>query len=357
MSLTSQYSDFQSTNDSGFKNNNPESRGFSNKITYLNTNIPLFKPEKDVKQRVRFFPQPKEGYFAKHVLIHFGLNAEGNSLICPTTVGRNDCPLCAKNKLLYNEAKQLELAGNKLAAETKMKEAKGLRAKKYNITYMIDRNAEEIGPQVWSIPDTTVTGIRNLMTDPETNALLSIDDLFAGRDVFFVKGKLEPTSMFETINKIQLGTKDIPLSEGDKSFEQLSARTKGWLDFIKANSIASILNVVSAPEMERIAFGLTSLNEESVSSESTPSILERDIEVVKDVEPDPEQDLPLVKLAAPEPTKTIEPAVEEHETPEPPESPEPVAAASAPIASVPATNGQDAMAALRARLDAAKGKK
>ena len=136
---------------------------------------------------------------------------------------------------------------------------KQFSAKLYNLTLVIDRLHPEKGVQVWPISGTkTLEGIHVLMTDPE-GGIIEIDDLDAGRDLFFNKGKVGG-SEFSTINELNIARKESPLSTD-------VAQATTWLQFILDNPMEELLQCMSTEELIMLSFGVKTETEEDDEDE------------------------------------------------------------------------------------------
>lgn len=230
MSFASEFSDFQSTSKENYEKNVPENREYSDRINYIRSDVKQLKPTADVKSKIRLLPIPGLGYFAKQVRVHFQLGPEKNSVGCPVMKGE-ECPVCKQSRLYYN-------ASNKDMG-------KQLSAKTYHLCWVIDRHAMDKGPQLWAIPDTTISQIRNLMAHPETGEIRPLDGLDVGYDIYFTKRKKTASAEYLTIEDIQINpdpsplTADIPLG-------------RQWLTYVRNHPIESLINYVSKEELEKM---------------------------------------------------------------------------------------------------------
>lgn len=71
----------------------------------------------------------------------------------------------------------------------KKKQIMDLRAKKRYLVWLIDRNEDDAGPQLYAMPYTLDVDICARARDPRTREVLNVDDPYNGYDVFFSREK------------------------------------------------------------------------------------------------------------------------------------------------------------------------
>lgn len=232
MTNESLFAKFGATSSETYKENKPEDRAYTDRYNYLTQNVRLAKPPENVMSRYRLIPWPEKGYFAEQARLHFQLGLEKHATACYAMLGQ-PCPACQQNRALLT-------AGHKEAAALYM-------PKTYHLCWVIDRAQPELDPQIWAIPDTTIQTIRGAMKDMETNAIRSIDSIFDGHDIMFVKRKKTPTDRFQTINDIQLSHNPSPLGT--------EAQMIHWLQYVQDRPFKEIMSYMPLDKLKAIIEG------------------------------------------------------------------------------------------------------
>lgn len=326
-----------------FKAKDPSIRAYSDRISYLRNDVPLYKPTNDQKSHVRLIPMPDgSGYFSYPVLIHFGLGAEGNSVCCPV-MKKEKCPLCVHSKQLYSEGAK--------------EQAKQFRAATYNLCWIIDRADQTKGPQMWPIANATITTIRNLMTNPRTGAIQSLCDIYRGFDLFFVKRKDSATAMFFTINDLMRDTDPTPLSIAvdDASFAK-DKQLQEWLQFVDDHQVNDIVNYIPQEQMETLAFGPPITSDDETPADEETTVTETNVAESESTTDEPEVAEESAEENAEEPQAEPEPEPVKAAAPSKPVAKPPVAAKQTAAVgkpatgTVPATGTSPSMLDIKARL-------
>lgn len=185
--------------------------------------IKIFKP-KEGKNTVRILPPTWDApdHFGYEVFINYGIGASNQKYFSLSKMKGEKDPL-------EEARKQAERSGNKKLADA-------LKPTKRLIYWLIDRNAEEEGPQLWFAPYTFDKKLANHCVDEDTGSVIDppIDDEEGGCDVRFYyekSGKQFPDYPAEKI-KIQ---KPSPLHEDEEKMDE-------WLEYVEEHNIPSVLN-------------------------------------------------------------------------------------------------------------------
>lgn len=117
-------------------------------------------------------------HFGFEVWVHWGAGPDGSNYICPQHTPDEDgetseCPIC-------KEADEARADGDKDYADA-------LKAKKRVLYWIIDRDEEREGPQVWGCPWTVDRDLSALAVDERTREVIPLDDPEEGYDVTFKK--------------------------------------------------------------------------------------------------------------------------------------------------------------------------
>ena len=105
---------------------------------------------------------------------HFSIGPEHSAFICPFKFKRAPCPICEKRDTL-------ERMGMK-------EEAKAFRFTMRTLVWLIDRNEETKGPQLWGMPLSKVDSkILETSKNKRTGEIYPVDDPEEGYDIFLTK--------------------------------------------------------------------------------------------------------------------------------------------------------------------------
>jgi hypothetical protein len=244
----SNYDEYEVSNESFAQNDPTSKRGGGTSYMTFPEDVPVYKPVEGKKQHIRIITQPGLGSFSRLVLAHFDVGGF-NSVTCPRTFGEAECPVCEKRNELYNVNKEA---------------AKKFKTTKYNAIYVIDRNNEALGPQLWMVSGVeTMKTILNLIRHPETDAIhIQIGHPTKGRDLFFKKYKVGD-SIYATINEIKLDLESTPLADDTKQIDE-------WLEFIKDHPVDSMINQFTYDEIKEL------MNKKPVETKATEAEAEED---------------------------------------------------------------------------------
>lgn len=141
---------------------------------FIKEELKLFSPKKGANA-VRFLPPTFEdaSHYAIDIYVHYGVGPNNASVLCLQQMKGERCPLCEAR------SKALKVGDEEAARE--------LRAAKRALCWMIDRNDEDRGPQLWAAPYTLDRAVSGLAKDRRTGKIYALDDPQGGYDVFFDK--------------------------------------------------------------------------------------------------------------------------------------------------------------------------
>jgi hypothetical protein len=129
------------------------------------------------EHRVRILPPTWEGaqHFGIDVFAHYNIGMENSVFLCvqnsPDVCDKEDCALCdARAKAGENRDEVL---------------ADALKPRKRVLVWIIDRNNQSDGPQIWPMPYTIDRDLAGLVVDDEGKGVLTIDHPDDGIDVLF----------------------------------------------------------------------------------------------------------------------------------------------------------------------------
>ncbi len=156
-------------------------QGGSDFDKYLDDSIKMFKPA-DGDNCVRILPPTwkEANHYGLDIYLHYEVGPDKQTYLCLHKMKGEDCPICEER--------------DKATKEGDSEYADSLKPNKRVLVYMLDRNDEKEGLQVWSMPWTVDRDLCKLMVDKKTGELLPIDHPEEGYDVEFErKGKAQRT--------------------------------------------------------------------------------------------------------------------------------------------------------------------
>jgi len=201
--------------------------------SYLLPDIPFFKP-KEGENAVRIMPptwedQEKWGdNWEIQVHLHRNVGPDDATYLCLDKMLGKPCPPCEARRHAADED-----------------EADALRIQWRALCWVIDRNDEKAGPQVWGLPVTLFREINLRSIDRKTNQLVLIDHPEEGYDLLFSK---EGTGKKTKYTSIEIDRDPTPLHDNEK-------RQDTWLDYIQDNPLPNVLNFYDAEHIEKVLFG------------------------------------------------------------------------------------------------------
>ena len=194
--------------------------------SYIRDDITVYKV-KEGTNILRILPPPSRDYehFAIDVFTHFGVGVEKNTYLCLNKMLDKDCPVCEEH------SRVLQSFGGRQMSDADKEELRKYNAGKRSMMYVIDRNEEDKGPQVWPAPWTVDRDIGHHMQDRTTGEILWIDDPESGYDVDFSR---QGTGLTTKYVGLQIARRATPLHRDESKVAQ-------WLKFIVDNPLRDIL--------------------------------------------------------------------------------------------------------------------
>lgn len=150
-----------------------EQSGYSRRSMFKE-GVTIFRP-KDGDNLIRIFPPTFEDaeHYGLEIFVHYGIGPDRDSFLCPNKMLNQPCPVCEERSRAMNDDDK--------------EYADKLNPKKRVLTYVLDRDEEEKGNQLWSMPWTLDADITTLAVDKRTGEVLDVDDPEDGYDVEFMK--------------------------------------------------------------------------------------------------------------------------------------------------------------------------
>jgi hypothetical protein len=180
----------------------------------------LWKP-RDGKNIIRILPPTWDdaNHYGYEIWCNYGVGVDEQSYLSLHKMKGIKDPLAEARK-------QADRNGDKKLSEQ-------LTPRKRILMYVIDRNAEDEGPQLWSAPWTIDKDLCNLSFDEDTRDVIMIDDPEEGSDFAFHK---EGTGLTTKYPAAQMRIKKPSrLHEDDRIYDE-------WLEFVHNHPIPDCLN-------------------------------------------------------------------------------------------------------------------
>lgn len=175
---------------------------------------------KDGKNRIRIMPPTweKPDHYGYDVWVNYDIGVDNQSYLSLSKMKKERDPLDEARRSAQHEGDD-ELA-------------KKLSPRQRIVMWIIDRAAEDEGPQIFDAPFTLDKSFANLSIDPDTSEVVYIDDPKDGCDITFYK---EGTGMLTKYDasKMRLGKTSFLNEDEDKENE--------WLAFIQENPVPECL--------------------------------------------------------------------------------------------------------------------
>lgn len=224
-----------------------------------------FVPSEPKDYLIRVLPPTWEQahHFGYDVYIHYQVGPDNGQYICPQSMNEGPCPICEER--------------SKADREGETDYASELRPTKRVAAYIIDREDEESGPQVFLMPSTVDSGITKQMKDKFSGEVLLIDHPDEGYDVSFTR---EGQGINTKYTGFQVARKATPISKDDEKYD-------AWLDHITENPIPDQLNIYDYEHIARVFGGSESTGSDAPSK---PSRSEDDDDDEPPFEPDDKED-------------------------------------------------------------------
>lgn len=189
--------------------------------------VKIFKP-REGRNTIRILPPTWEGadHYAFDAYINYGIGIDDQAYLSLSGMRNERDPLAEARK-------QAERQGNKELADS-------LRPTRRALMYVVDRNAEEEGVQLWSCPFSVDKAFCNLAIDEDSGAAIQVDvplqsDEFPddGCDIRFHKEGTGKTTKYPA-DKMRI-LKPSPLHEDPEKMAE-------WIDFAETHQIPNMLN-------------------------------------------------------------------------------------------------------------------
>lgn len=209
--------------------------------SYTDTKVPRFKVQ-DGDNNIRILPPPPDidqerwgQNWGIELWLHGGVGSDKSSYLCVDKMKGKPCALCERLRDLDDE----DLIDK-------------LKAKKRILCFVIDRDDEGVGPQLFSMAWTLEKEISGRCIDKKTGEILYIDDPDEGYDVSFTReGKGKKTKY----GGEEIARESSPLCDNQKTQDK-------WLQFISDNPLPELLKYYDEDHLRKVFAGQKSREED-----------------------------------------------------------------------------------------------
>ena len=165
-------------------------------------------------------------HYGYDIYVHYGIGADNNAYLCRKKMLNEACPIC-------EEQKRAEREGDE-------EYSKQLKPKQRVAFYLLDRDDEEKGVQIWASPWGFDRDVCKISVDKRSGEVLELDNPEDGYDIEFERTGKGIKTKYEGV-KIARKASDLDNDEA--------------LEFVNENSIPDILNFYSYEHIEDVFNG------------------------------------------------------------------------------------------------------
>ncbi len=212
-----------------------EQRGGNEFDSIFKPNTKVYKVNDDnvIRLLPPTWPDPK--HFGFDIFVHYGVGPDGQTYLCPKEMLGEPCPVCEERARAVKDGDD--------------DYAKELKPSKRVVYYLIDRDAEKEGVQLWAAPWTVDRDINTLIVDKRSGEVLAIDDPENGYDIEFSRTGKQLTTKYLGM---QIARRESDLGKSD------------WLEFAVDNPIPDQLAYFDYDHIAKVFGGQTSKKEEDL---------------------------------------------------------------------------------------------
>lgn len=150
-----------------------EQSGFNRRSMFADA-VKVFRPKED-DNLIRILPPTFEDadHYGHEIFVHYSIGPDKDSILCRNKMLGEACPVCEER--------------SRALGENDKEYADKLNPKKRVCIYLVDRDDEDTGLQLWSMPWTLDADVTTLAIDKRSGEVLDIDDPDDGYDIEFTK--------------------------------------------------------------------------------------------------------------------------------------------------------------------------
>lgn len=201
--------------------------------SFIDPAIPMYK-SKEGECTIRILPPTWEDVekwgtgWEVGVTVHYGVGPDEGTYLCLAKMKGETCPVCEARR----DAADAD-------------EADALRPGWRALCWIIDRDNEKAGPQVWSMPITMFRDINARSIDKKSGSVVKIDHPEKGYDVLFNR---EGSGLRTKYTAVEIDRESTPIHDNEKLQDR-------WLDYIVDNPLNELLNFFDFAYIEKVLHG------------------------------------------------------------------------------------------------------
>ena len=225
-----------------------EQRGGNEFDSIFKQSAKVFKVQDDsnlIRIAPPTWPEPK--HFGYDIFVHYSVGPDGQTYLCPKEMLGEPCPVCEERARAVKDGDD--------------DYAKELKPSKRVVYYIIDRDEEKQGIQLWAAPWTVDRDLNTLIVEPRSGEVLAIDDPENGYDVEFKK---TGAKLLTKYIGLQIARRESPLGDDD------------WLQYAIDNPIPDQLSYFSYDHIAKVFGGQTSKKDDDLDEKQERGL--RDVE-------------------------------------------------------------------------------
>ncbi len=183
-------------------------------------------------------------HYGYEIFVHYSVGPDNGQYLCPAKHNIGVCPICEERRGITDD-----------------KERRDLQATKRVLVWLIDRDHEDRGPLLWSMPWTVDRDINQQALDPRTGEVLYIDDPEEGYDISFTR---EGSGIQTKYSGLKILHRPTELAKTDDNLND-------WLDYIEDHALPECLNIFDGKYIEKIFAGAGTATSEDEEEEDDDS--------------------------------------------------------------------------------------
>lgn len=162
------------------------------------------------------------------IWVHFSVGPDGGTYLCLDKMRGEMCPICDARRDADDDDERNQLKPSWRA-----------------LAWVIDRDNEKAGPQVWSMPVSLFREINLRSIDKKHNTPIPIDHPDEGYDITFAR---EGTGIKTKYEAFEVDRDPSPLHDDEDVQDK-------WIEYIEKNTLPGILNFYDAEHIEDVLYG------------------------------------------------------------------------------------------------------
>lgn len=223
-------------------------KGGGNWDSYILPEVTVFKP-REGENNVRILPpswltfdksgkvveneayKRWGGHWDIRVFVHYGVGPDEATYLCLNKMNGETCPVCEARRTAEDDDERDQWRYSERA-----------------VCWVIDRDNEKAGPQVWPMPASLSRDIYNRSIDKKTGEPILIDDPEDGYDISFVREGADKRTKYTSVD---VDREPSPIHESEKTQQR-------WEEYITEHPLPDTLQFYDEDYIKKILFGKAS---------------------------------------------------------------------------------------------------